>query len=102
MSDFLENSPTTIIERVKRDAPDHEDVLIRVVADLDEGLRFAPHWLVVTNRRVLLINQGDGSGTEIPLHQIRSATVEALVGGGRLVLRHGDAALGVAYFTNSA
>ena len=55
MSDFLEPAPAPILERVSRDAAKEERVLIRVAADLDADGRFGPRWLVVTDRRVLLI-----------------------------------------------
>lgn len=100
MSDFLEPSPTTILERVNRNAATQERVLIRVAADLDADMRFGSRWLVVTDQRVLLID--GATRTELPLTKVQSAQVDGLVGGGRLVLRNGDRELGVLYFTNSA
>src|SRR5215471_873976 len=100
MSDFLEPSPTTVLERVNRTAAKQERVLIRVAADLNADMRFGPRWLVVTDQRVLVID--GGASTELPLTKIQSAQVVGLVGGGRLVLRNGDRELGALYFTNSA
>lgn len=102
MPKFLEPLPATIRERFNRNATQQERILIGVSADLDAGLRFAPYWLVVSNRRVLLMAAGNGDGTtELSLEDVQSAKVEALVGGGRLSLRNRERELGVMYFTSS-
>jgi ATP-binding cassette subfamily B protein len=102
MPDFLEPAPAAILDRFHHGMPNEERVLIRVAADLGADLCFATRWLVVSDRRALVIAEGDGHDyTEVPLDEIRSAKVEALVGGGRLVLRNGDRELGVIYFTNA-
>jgi len=100
VSNFLEPAPAPILERINRGAAKQERVLIRLAADMDADRRFGFCWLVVTDRRVLLI--GDAANRELSLQEIQFAQLDVLVGGGRLVLRNGNRELGVLHFTDSA
>lgn len=101
MSAFLNARAETVAELSDKLGIDPEPVLLEVQADLDSNLRFSRRRLVVTGRRLLILPE-DGIGqVEISVAELRSAKVERLVGGGRLLLRSEDRQLGVLHFTNA-
>ena len=103
---FLEPAPAAVDERVRRARKGDERVWIQVATDMAGGELFEEGWLVVTERRVLLIH-GNGAGPEaleveqVAIGQVRTARVEALVGGGRLELERRQGPPAHLYFSNS-
>ena len=70
-----------------------ERVWIRIATDMAEIDVFSERWLVVTDRRLLILHANEAHATngattatvqQFPLSEVHSARVEPLVGGGRL------------------
>ena len=105
-SPFLEPAPAAVDERVRRAAGGGERVWIQVATDMAGGELFEEGWLVVTERRVLLMH-GNGAGPDsleveqVAIGQLRTARVEALVGGGRLELERRQGPPAHLYYSNS-
>jgi ATP-binding cassette, subfamily B, bacterial len=76
-----------------------EEVVIRVGSDLAPDGRFGGQWVVVTDRRVLIVrDEGDQGMLEVPLTELERASTESLVGGGCLHLeRRGAPTVEVLY-----
>ena len=62
-----------------------EEIQILVSTDLDVDGRFGAHWLAVTDKQVIVARNGTLEQLDrMPLGDVRSASTEPLVGGGRL------------------
>ena len=81
-----------------------EEIQILVSTDLDVGGRYRAHWLAVTSKQVVVGHNGDLSQlNRVPLGDIRSASTEPLVGGGRLAIeRFSGPTLEVPYSSTEA
>src|SRR5439155_26721382 len=79
----LSPEPAQEWERLR--APD-EQLLICAATDLDDAGRFSRRWLLVTDRRVVVLPDGvDHDGhVDVPLTDIVGARNESLVGAGRV------------------
>jgi len=84
---FIETLPEKIAGKLRHAKPEDETVRIQVLTDMNMERRFGEHWVVVTDRRVLLIpDDGDDGTVDIPVDEIAEVKVEPLVGGGRMEL----------------
>ena len=64
--------------------------------------RFEQRWLVVTAKRLMVLDPNGASGdVEFSLQAVKSARIEALVGGGRLELEREEGAPTHLYYSNS-
>ncbi|MFH1570411.1 MAG: ABC transporter transmembrane domain-containing protein [Gemmatimonadota bacterium] len=106
---FMEPLPPGVADRLGAAVAERERVLIQVATDMADRDTYERHWLVVTDRRVLLL-AGNGAGgpgasgdglVSVPLDQVRTARAEALVGGGRLEVERRDAAPTWVYYSSS-
>src|SRR5690242_11085853 len=86
-SPFVEPLPPPIDRRLRAVRAGDESVHVQLAADMAEDLSFGERWLVVTDRRVLVL-AGDGAAdaVELPLKDVTAVRLEACVGGGRLAL----------------
>ena len=90
---FLENLPRTVEAKVESRKGREEEVLIQVATDMAGEDRFEQRWLVVTAQRLLVLDPNGASGdVEFALQAVKSARIEALVGGGRLELEREEGA----------
>ncbi len=105
-SPFREPAPAAVDERVRLATGRGERIWVQVATDMSGGELFEEGWLVITDRRVLLVH-GNGSGPaapeveQVPLGEVRTARVEALVGGGRLEVERREGPPAHVYFSNS-
>lgn len=85
MDTLLETPSNGILARCSSMLQDTETPLIRVCSDLDAAGNFGAQWLVVTERRILVLDERGIHGVvEIPLKDVVGARTEALVGGAYL------------------
>jgi ATP-binding cassette, subfamily B, bacterial len=109
-SPFREDSPEAIVAGVAAATDDDERVWIRVATDMADRDVFAERWLVVTDRRMLIVQANgshavNGAATatvqQFPLSDVRTARVEPLVGGGRMDIERMSGAPAHVYYSNS-
>ena len=99
---FLENLPHTVEAKVRSRKGREEQVLIQVATDMAGEDRFEQRWLVVTSERLMVLAPNGASGdVEFALQAVKSARIEALVGGGRLELEREAGAPAHLYYSNS-
>ena len=99
---FLENLPHTVEAKVRSRKGREEKVLIQVATDMAGEDRFEQRWLVVTSERLMVLVPNGASGeVEFALQAVKSARIEALVGGGRLELEREAGAPAHLYYSNS-
>lgn len=75
-----------VLQRIDARVPAAEEVLIRVHADLDEGRQYSTRWVVVTEKRVLLVCADESDVVEVAIDDLASVRAEALVGGAQLTM----------------
>jgi ATP-binding cassette, subfamily B, bacterial len=80
-----------------------EQILICAATDLDEEGRFGRRWLLVTDRRVVVLPDGPSQNghVDLPLTQIVGARNESLVGAGRVEVDTRGGATPLVTYTNS-
>ena len=89
---LLERAGSAIDGRIAQSLDDGEEILVRVRSDLSVDGTYADTWVVVTDRRALVLAVESDGITEIPLASMRAVHTEPLVGGGRLEIDRLDAA----------
>ncbi len=99
MDRFKESLPPKVDTKLRRVKPLEEEVLIQVATDLVEDRSFGEQWVVVTDRRLLVIPlEGEDGTVEVPLREVKEVKLEELVGAGHLELeRKGGAPVYVPY-----
>ena len=104
-SPFREVAPAAVIDRVRGATDADEPVWIQVATDMADRDVFDERWLVITDRRLMLVQSNgadDESGVDqFPLDDMRTARIEALVGGGRLEVERQDSAPAHVYYSNT-
>src|SRR5260370_23923415 len=99
-SPFLEPLPAAVHRKYQVAGCSGEQVHIRVAADIGDDLTFSQRWLVVTDRRVVILGvDGDASDAQIRLEEISAAQVDGLLGGGRLVIGRNECPPVILYFS---
>ena len=82
---LLEAVPEEVREKIDGSVPAGEDVLIRVFADIGPDGRYTTQWVVVTDKRVLVVPGAGADGVvDVPVEDLAAVRAEALVGGGCL------------------
>ncbi len=82
---FREPMPEPVASRVDERLEAGETVHIGIAADMLDEQTFGQQWLVVTDKRLLVMRPHvDGETREVLLTETREARTEDLVGGGRL------------------
>lgn len=88
---YKEDLPRSLEEQCRNSLRDDESVIIVASTDLSEDLRFEERWLIVTDQRLMLFdNEGGKSVETIELVDAQAATVEELVGAGRMNIEIGN------------
>ena len=68
-----------------------EEELIRVSTDLNQKGKFGIQWVIVTDKRLLIVPTTGLDGTaDVPIEELTLVQTEALVGGGRLSIERKD------------
>ena len=71
--------------------PTEEEELIRVSTDLNQKGRFGIEWVIVTDKRLLIVPTTGLDGTaDVSIEELTLVQTEALVGGGRLSIERKD------------
>lgn len=82
---LLESMPHSIRTKTRELLPTGEEELIRVSTDLNREGRFGEQWVVVTDKRLLIVPTAGLDGViEVPIQELIFVQTEALVGGGHL------------------
>ena len=90
---LLESIPHSIATKIRGLLSAEEEELIRVSTDLNQEGRFGMQWVVVTDKRLLVIPVAGFDGVvEIPIEELTVVQTEALVGGGHLTIERKDKA----------
>ncbi|MFT5368691.1 MAG: ATP-binding cassette subfamily B protein [Candidatus Latescibacterota bacterium] len=80
---FLETMPQAVLDKMGN--LNGDIIHIQVATDLDANLRYGAQWVVVTDRRVLVIPAlGDDGLLQLLVEDVKSVKVEELVGSGVL------------------
>ena len=99
---FVENPPASVVGKIEAHINAGEKVHIQVVADMADERRYGQHWLVVTDRRVLMVPPGGGDGVvEIALDQVEGSQTQEFVGGGRLEVWSSEGEPSYIYYSGS-
>ena len=79
-----------VLAQIAEHVPADEQVLIRVYADLDHDRIYSTRWVVVTERRVLILPGGEAPILEVAVSELTAVRADALVGGAQLALERLD------------
>ena len=84
---LLESVPHPVIAKMRGLLSAGEEELIRVSSDLNKEGEFGTQWVVVTDKRLLIVpTEGLDGIVEIPIEELTLVQTEALVGGGLLTI----------------
>ena len=82
---LLEPTSPSIRKTISGLLSSDEEELIRISTDLNRQANFVMQWIVVTNKRLLIVPTAPPSAiVEVPMEELAIVQTEALVGGGRL------------------
>lgn len=82
---LLESMPHSVRAKIKRLLAAEEEELIRVSTDLNQEGKFGVQWVVVTDKRLLILPTAGPDGVvEMPIDELTAVQTETLVGGGCL------------------
>ena len=101
-SPFVDPLPPVVDRKLRAVKLPEESIYIQVVTDMAEDLTFGERWLIVTDRRALLLSSDGEDGTiDLLLRDITAARLEQSVGGGCLALERTGCATILLGFSNS-
>ena len=88
---LLESMPHSIRGKTRELLPTGEEELIRVSTDLNQEGGFGIQWVIVTDKRLLIVPTTELNGVvEVPIEELLLVQTEALVGGGHLNIERKD------------
>ncbi len=88
---LLESIPHSVGAKIRGLLPTAEEELIRVSTDLNQKGKFGIQWVIVTDKRLLIVpTTGLDGTTDVPIEELILVQTEALVGGGRLSIERKD------------
>jgi ATP-binding cassette subfamily B protein len=88
---LLESMPHSVKAKMRGLLATEEEELIRVSTDLNQKGRFGIEWVIVTDKRLLIVPTTGLDGTaDVPIEELTLVQTEALVGGGRLSIERKD------------
>ena len=104
MMKLLEQMPDTVSQKIRNVLTHEEEEFIRVSTDLNPDGTFGEQWVVVTDKRVIVMpTEGVDGVVDVPIKELVSIQTEPLVGGGRLeIKREKQATLFVPYSSSLA
>ena len=102
MSQFIEELPSTVADRVHAAKEADEHVVIQVATDMAGREHFSNRFLVVTSKRLLVLSPNSSDDDVLmPIGQIKTARIEPLIGGGRLDVEGRESEPAQLYYSNS-
>ncbi len=88
---LLESTSPPIREKIGRLLSSEEEELVRVSSDLNQEGEFGTQWVIVTDKRLLIVpTTGLDGVVKVPIDELALVQTEALVGGGRLNIERKD------------
>lgn len=101
---LLESMPHSVRAKIRGLLSTGEEELIRVSTDLNQKGRFGIQWVIVTDKRLLIVPTTGLDGTaDVPIEELTLVQTEALVGGGHLSIERKDKpTITVPYSSSSA
>ena len=101
---LLESMPHSVRTKMRGLLSKREEELIRVSTDLNQEGGFGIQWVIVTDKRLLILSTTELDGVvEVPIEELILVQTEALVGGGRLSIeRKNKPTITVAYSSSLA
>ncbi len=88
---LLESMPHSVRAKLQGVLSTGEEELIRVSTDLNQEGGFGTQWVIVTDKRLLIVPTTElGGVVEVPIEELTLVQTEALVGGGRLSIERKD------------
>ena len=101
---LLEEMSDTVCQKIQNVLTNEEEEFIRVSTDLNPDGNFGEQWVVVTDRRVIVVPaEGVDGVVDVPIKELSAVQTEPLVGGGRLEIeRKKQATLFVPYSSSLA
>ena len=88
---LLESTSPSIRANISGMLPTGEEELIRVSTDLNQEGEFGTQWVIVTDKRLLIVpTTGLDGVVKVPIDELTLVQTEALVGGGRLNIERKD------------
>ena len=88
---LLESMPHSVRAKMKGLLATGEEEIIRVSTDLNQEGGFEEQWVIVTDKRLLIVPTVGSDGiVDIPIAELILVETEALVGGGRLSIERKD------------
>ena len=101
---LLESMPNSVRVKIRDFFSAQEEELIRVSTDLNQEAKFGTQWVVVTDRRLLIVpTEGPDGIIDIPIQELARVQTEALVGGSCLIIeRNAKATVTVPYSSSLA
>jgi ATP-binding cassette subfamily B protein len=88
---LLESMPHPVSAKISGMLPTGEEELIRVSSDLNQEGKFGTQWVIVTDKRLLIVpTTGLDGVVKVPIDELTLVQTEALVGGGRLNIERKD------------
>ena len=88
---LLESTSPSIRAKISGMLPTGEEELIRVSTDLNQEGEFGTQWVIVTDKRLLIVpTTGLDGVVKVPIDELTLVQTEALVGGGRLNIERKD------------
>ena len=88
---LLESTSPSIRAQISGMLPAGEEELVRVSTDLNQEGEFGTQWVIVTDKRLLIIpTTGLDGVVKVPIDELTLVQTEALVGGGRLNIERKD------------
>ena len=99
---YIEPLPSTVERKLSAVKPPDETVLLQVVTDMADERVYGERWLVLTEKRVLLLSPDGPDGTvDLPVSDVSTAKLEGLVGGGRLDIERKEGAPACLYYSGT-
>ncbi len=94
MTKLLEQMSDTVRQKIQNVLTHEEEEFIRVSTDLNPDGNFGEQWIVVTDKRVIVVpvalnpdpigTEGTNGLVDVPIKELVGVQIEPLVGGGRL------------------
>ncbi len=99
MNAFKETLPASVSEALGREGLDDDPALLQVATDLLPNRRFGRQWVVVTQKRLIVVrHDGESNIVVVPMDEMAGVRTEEAVGGGCLAVdRQGEGPLLVPY-----
>ena len=99
---YIETLPSAVQAKLTAAKPPDEAVLLQVATDMADERVYGERWLVLTEKRLLLLSPDGPDGTvDLPVSEVSTARLEGLIGGGRLEIERKENAPAYLYYSGT-